>query len=488
MHSCPPVSKLHGRSALLAAIFLLAGSPLLVEASEPETWTLPDIGEPADQILTPQQERHLAKVLRAKLYGELPISEDPEANSYLKALAWELAHKNDLRQKFDILLVEHNVINAFAMPGGVLAFYTGLLLEARTESELAGVIAHEISHVTLRHSVRRYQKLEDSHLSTLGLVAIVLAGLVDTSSVLSTAYLSQAVVAQANLNYTRHHEQEADRVATQYMAAAGIDPHGMSKFFEILVSRGGLSYDDDMVYLSSHPTSPSRLAEARSRADQYQGEFRADSESFHYIRQRLASLLARPEDRLRQDQSKQSAGELRTSPWKYGVAVSHQRRGEHAEALEILNSLHPETAEAMLWVELARAYSYEKTGNRDKSLEMLDILSEKHPANYAVEWYRIQNYMAAGDGATALKLARARVRRGVDEPQTYRLVAEAANLDQQPVAAHMALADFHIRRAEYGQAENQLRLAQAQVKASSANQARIDARRAEILWMQEDKT
>ena len=107
--------------------------------------------------------------------------------------------------------------------------------------------------------------------------------------------------------------------------------------------------------------------------------------------------------------------------------------------------------------------------------------AEKYPTHAAVEFYLAQAYLTAGQADQALKLIRKRVRRGIQSPQTYRLLAEAANATGQPAISHIALADHYLNKGQLRQAANQLEIAEKHAKANSANQARIDHRRKEIL-------
>ena len=109
---------------------------------------LPSVGEPADRVMTRAEEARIKRFLKAQLYGHLPVSEDPESNAYIRSLANRILDRAGIQQEFDLLIVHNQQVNAFAMPGGLLAFYTGLITKARNESELAGVIAHEMAHVT----------------------------------------------------------------------------------------------------------------------------------------------------------------------------------------------------------------------------------------------------------------------------------------------------------------------------------------------------
>jgi len=314
---------------------------------------LPSVGEPADRVMTQAEEARIKRFLKAQLYGHLPVSEDPESNAYLRALGDRILSRTGITQEFDLLIVRNRQVNAFAMPGGLLAFYTGLITKARNESELAGVVAHEMAHVTQRHLARMQDHMTSSNLSLLTMAGVILAGVTQTSALLPAAVLGQAVEQQRFLNYSRANEQEADRFASRFLAKSGIDPNGVANFFEVLLKRSDQHYGKDFEYLSTHPTTPSRIVEARDRARQYQGTYLRDSERFRFIRQRMISLQTPAHERLELFQSRLDAGHRPDAAEQYGAAVAWQKHGDHAQALDLLRSIQVGAPELRLLLDLA---------------------------------------------------------------------------------------------------------------------------------------
>lgn len=444
---------------------------------------LPSVGEPADRVMTQAEEARIKRFLKAQLYGHLPISEDPESNAYIRALADHILSHITVSQEFDLLIVRNRQVNAFAMPGGLLAFYTGLITKARNESELAGVVAHEMAHVTQRHLARMQDYMTHSNFSLLTMAGVILAGVTQSSALLPAAVLSQAAEQQRFLNYSRANEQEADRFASQFLAKSGIDPSGVANFFEVLLKHSDHHYGKDFEYLSTHPATPSRIVEARDRARQYQGSFLRDSERFRFIRQRMISLQTPTHERLDLFQNQLDAGHKPGMAEQYGAAVAWQKHGDHGQALELLRSIKTDAPELRLLLDMAIAESLKHLGELDLTIETLELLYKENPSHTAVEFYLAQAYLADGQPRQALKLIRKRVRRGIESPQTHRLLAEAANAIGQPVISHIALADYYLSKGQLRQAALQLEIAEKHTKANSANQARIDHRRAEIRIM-----
>ncbi|MGE5336606.1 MAG: M48 family metalloprotease, partial [Gemmatimonadota bacterium] len=137
---------------LLLAVLLLAEPALPASAQ-----SLPDLGGSMDTVLTPQMERRIGEdTMRQIRYHDSSYVGDPEITAYLQRIGERLAEAPPgARERFEFFCIRDNTINAFALPGGFIGVNTGLIMVADDESELASVLAHEISHVTQRHIARQ---------------------------------------------------------------------------------------------------------------------------------------------------------------------------------------------------------------------------------------------------------------------------------------------------------------------------------------------
>jgi predicted Zn-dependent protease len=232
---------------------------------------LPDFGTPADAALSKTREAQIGRGVMLQLRNAGVVVDDPFLTEYVSTLGSQLAsHTNDGEFDFNFFLVNDDRINAFALPGGFIGVNAGLVLASETESELAGVLAHEISHVTQRHIARAaYDNQRTSIMSMAAmLAALVLGAAADMGgdAMQGVVTASQALAAQRQINFTRSHEHEADRVGIELLSGAGFDPNGMSGFFEKL----GRRYSSTSLYvpelLQTHPVTADRVAEARGRA------------------------------------------------------------------------------------------------------------------------------------------------------------------------------------------------------------------------------
>ncbi|MBT6327241.1 MAG: M48 family metalloprotease [Candidatus Thioglobus sp.] len=204
------------------------------------------------------------------------IVEDIEIQTYLKDLGHELTTYSENPDKhFGFLLLDDSSINAFAGSYGYIGVHTGMLLSSDSESELAGVLSHEISHVTQNHLNRFSEKTDkQTYLLVAGMLAAVLVD--DSNASQAIAASTVAGAAQQSINFTREHEWEADRIGTNMLTKSGFDPQGMAHFFEKLKDNSSAEE-----FLRSHPLSINRISDSLQRSARMSGNYRKDS--FEYL-------------------------------------------------------------------------------------------------------------------------------------------------------------------------------------------------------------
>ena len=273
-------------AALLTLLTLGSASALAQGAND-----LPDIGSGANSTLTINDEYQLGLMVVRGLRDQGLILEDPEVSDYIQNLGSKIAAQiQDSEQRFTFFVVREGNINAFALPGGFIGVNYGLITATANESQLASVIAHEIAHVTQRHIARAIQAQGRQGLaSAAALLAAILIGMTTGASdaVQAGIAIAQGTAAQAQINFTRSNEYEADRIGISYLAAAGFDPQGMPDFFETLSRRSGLAGAQVPEFLRTHPVTANRVAETRERAGQIRTIVRQESAAYAFVRERV---------------------------------------------------------------------------------------------------------------------------------------------------------------------------------------------------------
>ena len=202
---------------------------------------------------------------------------------------------------FQFFAINDLSINAFAMPGGFIGVHVGLLLAVQTESELAGVLAHEVSHVTQRHIAR--QIFQSKKLSMASMVAMGLSLLAARSSpqgAMAAISTTQAGAIAAQLAYSRDFEREADRLGFDILRRAGYDVRGMSGFFARLQQSTRQYENNATAYLRTHPLSGERMSDMQNREQPVAYRQVADSQDFQLVRARVRALQGRPSDAVRE--------------------------------------------------------------------------------------------------------------------------------------------------------------------------------------------
>jgi len=248
--------------------------------------SLPDLGS-VDSVLSPQMERKIGEAIMREIRAQDPqYVDDPEISDFLAQLGSRLTGS---RQDFEFFAIRENNINAFALPGGYVGVHTGLVATAETESELASVLAHEVSHVTQRHIARMVAQQQQIQMPMIAaLAAAILLGRARPDLAIGAAVGAQAARLQAQLSYSRDFEREADRIGIQRLDDAGFDAHAMATFFERMQRANRISEDSTMPgYFRTHPVTSERIADVQNKAATMPYRQHLDSPEFQLVRAKL---------------------------------------------------------------------------------------------------------------------------------------------------------------------------------------------------------
>ena len=261
---------------------------------------LPNLGDVSQATISPHQERELGLQIMSEIRADPSYLDDAEIAGYLTHLGNRLIlNSNEAHpdQEFEFFALRDPTINAFALPGGFMGFNSGLILTAQSESELAGVMAHEIAHVTQKHLARMIAGQKYSMLTSLVAAAVaILASRTNPQAGQAILVGSQAHQIQSQLDFTRDHEKEADRIGLNILMSAGLDPHGMSAFFERLQRAGRFRENGAPSYLRTHPITHMRIADIESRIHDIPYRQIPDSLDFQLVRAKLRASLENPRE------------------------------------------------------------------------------------------------------------------------------------------------------------------------------------------------
>jgi len=250
---------------------------------------LPDLGDVSQAVLTPLQERQIGQQSMLEIRASKQFLADPEINDYLNQLGYRLVENSaEPGLGFEFFALNDYSINAFAMPGGFVGVNAGLLLTAQSESELASVLAHEISHVTQHHLARMIEGQQGDSLISMATIAIAILAARTNPQVSEAAIVStQARSIQKQLNFTRTYEEEADRIGLQLLQKSGFNTHAMPEFLERLQNSTRLLEGNAPNYMRTHPITSDRIAEIDNRVQKQPYRLVPDSLNFQLVRTKL---------------------------------------------------------------------------------------------------------------------------------------------------------------------------------------------------------
>ncbi len=340
---------------------------------------LPDLGDPTRQELTPYKEYLMGQNFYRTLRANLPFVGDLEVNDYVNSLGRRLiSHSGSPGTHFRFFVIEVPSINAFAGPNGYIGFHTGLIIEADNESEFAGVMAHEIAHVTQRHLARR---MTDSNTSPATMFATILAGILVASqnpdAGAAVIYGGSAALLQSQINFTRANEHEADRIGIGVLRDSGINPQGMASFFNTLLQQSERdNLLSQMEYLRTHPLNTTRVAEASNRLQKTDSKLPSDSLDFQLTRARLMVRTTKQlEPFIRQLESIEPASNNVVT--RYTLGLAHLARHRPEDAIKVLQALSEQYEHP--WIKLALADAHRENRDSPKARELLEQLNTLYP-------------------------------------------------------------------------------------------------------------
>ena len=527
------------RSFLLAAVLTLLFAGPHAAAQENR---LPDIGSSAGSVLSPSQQREYGEMLLAQLRHYDMVLEDPLVDSWLRTTGNRLASASDQpEQPYTFFMMRDRSINAFATLGGYIGVNVGLVLTAESEDEVAGVLAHEIVHVTQNHVLRSVERAQrDSvpmFLAMLGAIALASASDSSSSTDAGMAAIAsiQGLALQRQINYTRSNESEADRIGMRTLARSGYDVHAMALMFERMqaVSRVNQGTERERLpdYLRTHPVTTTRIAEARTRAEQITGsdsvvattstpdavlservaipgsssaitlpgrlnnpllpgtlempalgQRHANLDSFGWARERMRVLSANTT----REAIAEYEGMARTGPLddarQYGLAVARMRAGDAARAATGFAALLQQYPRDR-WLELGLAEAQSRAGRTAEADERFEALVRRLPNDRAV----VLTYAGVlaerntpESGRRAQALLRPLRRAAADDPVFQRTIARAHEIAGDPVRAGEAWAEAAYLGGRPEQALIQLNTLRQRDDVDYYARARIDARIAAI--------
>ncbi|MBV4411773.1 beta-barrel assembly-enhancing protease [Enterobacteriaceae bacterium YMB-R22] len=460
-------------AALITTVIAGQAAPVFADTAD----SLPDIGTTAASTLSIAQENQMGDFYIRQLRASAPLINDPLLNQYINQLGMRLVnHANSVRTPFFFHLINNDEINAFAFFGGHVVLHSALFRYADNESQLASVMAHEISHVTQRHLARAMEDQKRSApLTWVGALGSILLAMANPQAGMAALTGTLAGTRQGMISFTQQNEQEADRIGIQVLQRAGFDPQAMPTFLDKLLDQARYSSRPPEILLT-HPLPENRLADTRNRANQMRPVVVQSSEDFYMAKVRVLGMYNAGKNQLTSDLLDELAkGNLRQQhAAQYGRALLAMQNNNHAQARQLLQPLLSAQPDNPWYLDLSTDIDLGQKKARDA---IARLRAAKALRNNPVLQINLANACLQGDQpGSAVTLLNRYTFNYPDDTNGWDLLAQAQaalnNRDQELAARAELLA----LQGQLDQAITTLSSASSLVKTGSLQQQRYDAR------------
>lgn len=469
---------------LLSACFAAASLSLSLAAAD-----LPDLGDSSVANLPPHEEKRIAEMATRELRRSGEVLDDVEVADYLDQLGYKLvAASNENRTQFRFFPLQSTVINAWAVPGGVIGVNSGLLVLSQHESELAAVLAHEIAHVTQHHYARMVESQKGSGFVSLGAIALAIlaasqgnAGDAPIAAVAAT----QGYQAQRYLDFSRDFEREADRVGMQTLQTAGFDVRAMPAFFDRMQKFYRNADDGAFAFLRTHPVTSERISDSEARAAQQAYRQWPDSIEYLLVRERARTLQLGRQAALEHYQGttaqKKYASELAQ---QYGYAFALLQAGQFGPAWDHLQLARQALPAGHAMLESLAGNIRLAQGKYAEAQAIFGAARLSYPGASALLYGDIDVLLRQKQWQAARARTEAALGERSADAGLHKRLAEAYEHLKQPGLAHRALAEYYALLDEPTAAIQQLQIARqagGDFYQMSAIEARIRELRAKVV-------
>jgi predicted Zn-dependent protease len=465
----------------LLAIGLLFSS-LFYRPVSAQDLTLPDFGDPSRQYLSISRERQLGAQVRQRLRDQGALIEDVQLAEYLNSVGQRIAiYAEQTANPYTFYWINSSAINAFAAPGGFIGIHSGLLLATQNEDELAGVMAHEIAHVSQRHIARAFADAERLSLpmaaAMLASIALAAAsGEAGQAALVGTAALN----AQHQINLTRANELEADRIGYRLLSQSGYNPNGLTDFFAYLQRQPAYSGNQIPEFLLTHPLPRNRIADTQNRLDSRPAPAAKPGRSspdYYLAKARVRVLVTTNTNEL----IRSFANSLETRSYqdemaeRYGYALALQRAGRYGDATAQIARLRKAAPDRLVF-RIAEADLALAQGDRERAWQLFEQSKTLYPDNFSLLIHYGRGLATQGNPRQALQLLEPYLRRRAREPVLFDIYAQAAQRAGDLAATHAALAEYYYLLGDLEGAIQQAEIGLKRSGATPYQQAQLQAR------------
>ncbi|CNE06327.1 M48 family metallopeptidase [Yersinia nurmii] len=472
------MTRLLSKTVIATLLTTLLYSGVAPVSAETPQDLLPDIGTTAGGTLSINQELAMGDFYVRQMRASTPLISDPLLTQYINQLGNRLvANANSVRTPFHFFIVNNDQLNAFAFFGGNVVLHSALFRYTENESELASVLAHEISHVTQRHLARAMEEQQRmAPLTWVGVLGSILLTMASPQAGMAGLSGTLAGTQQGIISFTQGNEQEADRIGIVVLQRSGFDPQAMPNFMQKLADQSRYASKPPEMLLT-HPLPDSRLSDARNRASQMKPHPVASSQDYLFAKVRILGMYGSTEYSLSSDLldtlSKGTTREQLAA--KYGQAILFYQAKKYDSARNVLQPLLTQQPNNIWFLDLMTDIDLGQNKNAQAIARLEKAIAGQN--NEPVLQLNLANaYVQGGQPAAASRILYRYTFAHPNDPNGWDLLAQASAAQGLRDEELSARAESLALSGKLPQAIGLLSDASARVKLGSLKQARYDAR------------
>lgn len=384
--------------------------------------------------VTLKDEKEMGRKFDVMVRSRLPVIDDPEIRLYVESVVNRLVRAIPPQPfTFTSGVIQHSTLNAFAVPGGYVYVFSGLIMNLEHEGELAGVLAHELAHVTQRHVASRMQKAQAVTVASLllAVAGVVAGGPAGGAAVAGAVGAGQSIM----LSHSRADELESDQLGLQYLVAAGYPPSGMAGGFRMLRRKHWMSGSSIPAYLSTHPDLGDRVNGIEARVAKLPAAIRSrkhDDARFRRVQTLLWGRHGEEQAALRR-----FAGKDALSCVGRGLVLS--RRNDVAGARRAFDEAVAAAPNDPLVLREAGIFHYRK-GDQDRAEKLLAAAARRDPRDCMTIFYRARLLDESGRAAQAEPHYRDVLRHLPEDAEVHEAFARSLGRTGRTLDAHIHMA------------------------------------------------
>ena len=398
-----------------------------------EDTPIPRLGDSLNKTITLQEEVKIGRNIYKNLQKNNYIINDFLVNDYITYLGNKLSRNISIERNYLFFITKSDNVNAFAVPGGFMGFNAGLFVLTQNEAQLAGVVAHELGHVVLRHSA---EMMASSNINSIPMWIGIFAGLLAGQTEASIASIQSGIglSIQNNINLVRENEIESDNFAVMLMQKSGYDLNEMANFFVLMQgdSNGQSNLNE---YFMTHPLYKNRISSIRKRANNQINPIINSTDDFFYVRNILESKL--------EITTNQKYRATDVGVENHRIALDLVKKGNYSEAKRILNKSFikdnyniylASLMSEILWLE----------GKKNESKQVLKNILNVYPNNNAINnQLFLLNIKDSKDVSKSISVINNLMKHNSYNPDSYKMLAEAYTKTNLLYKSKLALINYY---------------------------------------------